>query len=220
MIRTLAVLALVLASATAHAQAPRLDAPGTAEVHAVHVGVGAEYAFVAEVGYGRAVQLLGRTVVLGGEVTVPWDTLDVDDVRIRAGAAISLLRPGRWRVLARIAPTVRGTKHAGGRLLGAGADLGVVGGYQSRRWFAGAELGLDAQASTYIFHSDEYLMRTYEGARDGWYLANSGILRAGVQIAVTSGRSDLGLRLGKSYTTELAPTLLPFYATLAYGRRW
>ena len=212
------VVVTLLFPATAIAE--RLDAAEREPANTAEIRVGYDQAFVAQLGYSRTTSLLGHAVVLDGEVTLPWDTPDVDDFRVRVGAAVPLLDSGRWSLRARVAPTVRGNDNATARLLGVGADLSVLGGYRASSWFIGAEAGLDAELATYIIPSDAYRMRVYDGAREGWYSATEGTLRYGLHAGATLGRGELSLRVGQMYTTDLTPTLLPLFATAGYGRRW
>jgi len=217
--RLLIVLALLLPT-TAIAQGLSLDAPERAATNTVELRVGYDQAFVAQLGYARATSLFGHAVVLDADVTLPWDTLDAEDGRVRVGAAVSLLGSGRWNLRARLAPTLRATDNVIARFLGVGADLSVLGGYRGARWFIGAEAGLDAELATYIMPSDEYRTRVYDDAHEGWYSGSGGTLRYGLQVGATIGGGEISLRAGQMYTTARTPTLLPFFATLGYSHHW
>lgn len=212
-------LAVVAPPAAARAQAARPDLLATAD-GAVELRVGADDALVAELGYARAVPLLGRLAIVDGALEVPWDSLDAGDWRVRAGLALPLVGPGPWLVMARVAPTLRVTDNEVARLVGLGADLGLVAGYYAARWLAAAELGIDAELATHVTPSREYRMTVYDGAATGWYAAPGGIVRGGVQLGVRFGASDLTLRAGLRELTSGDQPALPLYATLGYARRW
>lgn len=175
---------------------------------AVELRGGVDSAFVAEVDYAHSI----GPVVLDGELDVPWDTPDFGDWRIRAGISVPLGE--RWRVVPRIAPTVRASSNTSANLVGIGADLSVVAGYVGRRWFAGGELGFDAEVATHVTPSASFKMTVFPGAA-GWYSALGGIARAGVVTGTTFGANQLELRIGPTFGT-----LLPAYATLGYARRF
>lgn len=212
-LRMVACLA-VLAPRVASAEVPRLDlADG---VQTVHVGAGLEHAFVVEIGYARAI----GPAVLDASFAVPWAELDVADFQLRAGVARPIGRAGCWRAFARIAPTLRGTHNDVARLFGVGFDASLVGGYHGSRWFATLEAGADLTLATHAAHTDAYRAKVYDDVVDGWYATYAGMLRAGVQLGVTVGHTDIVLRAGRPFLANGDPSLIPFYATLGAGRRW
>src|SRR5690606_15136953 len=103
---------------------------------------------------------------------------------------------------------------------GLGVDASVVGGYFRRRWFAGLEAGFDSQLTTHAAHTDAYRERVYADVEDGWYGAFGGVIRAGVQVGATLGRTDVVLRAGRPWLANGDPALLPGYATLGVAHRW
>ncbi len=184
------------------------------------VRTGAEYGFVAGLGYARSVHLLGRTLLLTGDLDAPWAGVDVSDFRVRAGVLVPLARFGGWRLAGSLAPTLRATENDLGRQTSLGADVGVTGGYYARHWFLAAETGFDWSMTTHIEHGDGYRAHAYQEAKDGWYANPGGNLRYGVQTGASFGRHDLVLRAGALRDDVGSAPLLPFYGTLAFVTRW
>ena len=213
------VLGLLLVPLAARAQEVNLGSLGEA-ANIVHVSTGAEYGFVAGAGYARVVPFLDRQLVLTSDFTLPWAGLDLSDFRLRVGALMPIVGAGRWKLAGSVAPTVRGTKNDISRMTSLGADIGVVGGRYSRRWFVAAELGFDWAMTTYVAHTDVYRSAVYQDARDGWYANPGGNFRAGLQGGVSFGRYDLILRVGEVRAVDGSPPLLPFYGTLALDTHW
>jgi hypothetical protein len=216
----MAFVALVAAPVAARAQEVNLSLLDDDAANRVHVRTGAEYGFVAGVGYARTVSVLDRRLLLTGDVTMPWAGLDVSDYRVRLGALVPIVGSRRWRLAGTFAPTVRGTENAAGSLTSLGTDLGVQGGFYARHWFLGGEAGLDWAMTTHVTHGDEYRENVYAGARDGWYAMAGGIVRYGVQAGVSFGRHDLVLRAGQMVDVGGEKPVLPFYGTLALDTRW
>jgi hypothetical protein len=221
-LRTLALIAAVVAiPSLSYAQEVNLATLDEAEANHAFVRTGAEHGFVAGVGYGRGVELLGRTLLLSGELTAPWAGLDASDYRLRAGVLVPVVSFGGWKAAASLAPTLRSTKNELARMTGIGADGALTGGYYARRWFAAAELGADWEATTHVAHSDAYRTHAYANARDGWYSGpDDGNFRYGLQAGASIGRHDLVLRAGQLRTARGSKPLLPFYGTLAFNTRW
>lgn len=219
---TVTVLAVLAVATVARAQEVNLatldDEDGPA--NRVQVRTGAEHGFVAGVGYGRAVQVLGRPLLLTGELTVPWAGVDASDYRVRAGALVPIVGSRRWKLAGSLAPTLRGTRNDTGRMTSVGADLGLAGGFYTRRWFVASELGFDWAMSTHVDHNARYRAVVFADARDGWYANAGGNFRAGLQGGASFGRHELVLRLGALREAGGQPPLLPFYGTLAFGTRW
>jgi hypothetical protein len=214
-----AALVFLLASAAGAQELNLARIDGEAPNH-LHVRTGAEYGLVGGVGYARAVPLAGRTVLLGGDLTVPWGNLDAGDWRLRASALVPLAAGERWKLSASVAPTVRSTSDDAARLIGLGVDVGAAAGYCATGWFAAAELGLDWEIATHVTSSDAYRKLVFADARDGWYAAPGGNFRAGLQGGVSLSRYDLVLRAGKLLDTGGSPPMLPLYATLTLDARW
>ena len=215
------VLAITLgAPLVARAQEMNLTTLDDESVNRVHVRTGAEYGFVAGVGYARVVSVLEQRVLVNGDLTVPWAGLDSSDYRLRVGALIPIVGSRRWRLAGTFPPTVRGTRNDVARMLSLGADAGLTGGYFARRWFAAGELGYDWSGTTHVTNSDLYRTTIYAGARDGWYANAGGNLRAGMQAGVSFMRYDLILRAGALRDFDGQTPLLPFYGTLTLDTRF
>jgi hypothetical protein len=214
--RVLATLASLLALGTpVRAQEVNLATLNEAPENRIYLRTGAEFGFVGAMGYARAVDVLGRRVLLLGEVTVPWAELDTNDYQIRAGALVPVLAWHGWNLAGSLAPTLRGTENDLGTWTAFGVDAGVTGGHYSRHWFVAGELGFDYTLTTHVTNSQTYRNTVYAGARDGWYVNPGGNYRLGAQAGASFGRYDVVLRGGILRDMVGNPPLLPIYATLA-----
>jgi hypothetical protein len=216
-----ASLAAALAGpSAARAQEVNLASLDDAPANRVYVRAGAEHAFVAAVGYARAVRWPGRCVLLSGELAAPWAGLDASDFRLRAGLLVPVAALGRWRLAGTVSPTLRGTENELGRMTSLGADLGAAAGHYAARWFLAAEVGFDWALATHVAHGALYRQAVHADARDGWYSSPGGNFRLGLQAGASFGPVDLALRAGQHRDVGGAAPLLPFYGTLALGARW
>ena len=220
LLRAVVFAAVVVAPLAARAQEVNLSRLDDEPANRVHVRTGAEYGFVAGVGYARTVSVLDRRLLVTGDVTLPWAGLDASDYRVRVGALVPIVGSGRWKLAGTFAPTARGTENVSGRMTSLGTDLGVQGGFYARHWFVAGEAGFDWIMTTHVAHSDQYRETVYEGARDGWYAMSGGNIRYGLQAGASFGRHDLVLRAGKMVDVGGAPPMLPFYGTLTLDTRW
>jgi hypothetical protein len=186
----------------------------------VYVRTGAEWAFVAGVGYTRTVPVGQRRLVLLGELTAPWAAADASDYQARVGALVPVVSWRGWQLAGSLQPTVRGTKNDLGRMTSLGANAGVVGGYYSPHWFAAGELGFDYTLTTRIAHSQLYRGTVYENARDGWYVNPGGNYRLGGQAGASFSRYELALRAGVLRDMMGGQPMFPLYATLAFSTSW
>jgi hypothetical protein len=213
-----AVLALVVSAA---ARAHEMNLATLDEVpNIVHLRTGAEYGFVAGIGYARVLPLADRHLVLTSDATLPWASLDTSDYRLRLGVMMPLLSARRWKLAAALAPTFRGLKTEIARLASLGADTAFVAGYYSRHWFTAAEVGLDWAITSYVAHSQSYRDSVHAGARDGWYANPGGNVRAGAQAGASFGRYEAVLRAGVVRDTAGEEPLLPIYGTLVLNAKW
>lgn len=211
---------VVLVSSGARAQEVNLARLDEGPANRVYVRTGAEWAFVAGVGYARAVPLGQRRLVLLGELTAPWAATDASDYQARVGALVPILGWRGWRLAGSLEPTVRGTKNDLARMTSLGANAGVVGGYYARHWFAAGEFGFDYALTTRIAHSQLYRDAVYENARDGWYINSGGNYRLGGQGGASFGRYELALRAGTLRDMMGGQPMFPFYGTLAFSTSW
>jgi len=186
----------------------------------VHFRTGGEYGFVAGVGYARALPFLGRTILLGGDLTAPLAGLDNGDYRLRAGALVPIVGAHQWKLAGSLEPTLRAASNDVGSMISLGADVGAVGGYYATGWFVAGELGFDYAALTHIVHSDRYRNLVFAGARDGWYSNPGGNYRLGVQAGLSFARYDLVLRVGQLRDMRGEKPMLPLYGTLTFDTRW
>jgi len=213
------LLTLGLLTSAAHAQDVNLSSLD-AEPNRIYLTTGAEHGFVAGGGYTRILPFLDRHLVLTGEVMFPWAGADVSDFKVRANALVPLVGTEHLKLAATLSPIVRSTTNPVGRMTNAGVDVGLVGGYYTKRWFAGVEAGFDALLSTHVTHSDEYRDLAFMDAKDGWYSNAGGNLRGGIQAGVAFGPYDLTLRAGRMLDVSGGAPMLPLYANLSFDARW
>ena len=214
------LLLAVLAAREAGAQDVNLARLGDEDRNRVSVHTGGEYGLVAGVGYARAVPVLGRTMLLGADVTLPWAGLDASDWRLRVNALLPIVEGQRWKLAGTFAPTLRETTNDVARMTGLGVDVGAVGGWYAPGWFAALEAGFDWAITTYVANSDRYRQVVYAGARDGWYAMPGGNFRVGLQGGVSFSRFDLTLRVGRVLDVKGEASALPLYATLGLTTRF
>jgi hypothetical protein len=204
----------------AQAQAVNFGALKETQPNSVHLRTGAEYGFVVGLGYARTLPFLDRTLVLSGDVTLPWAEFDVSDYQVRAGVMLPIVGPDRWKLIGGIAPTLRGTSNQISRMTSIGADLTLAGGYYAPHWFAAGELGFDLALTTHLHNTELYRSTAYADAKDGWYAAPGGNARLGVQGGASFGQYDVILRVGMLRDVAAEPPLFPFYGTLAFAMHW
>jgi len=210
----------MLFSSRAEAQELNLAKLADAPANRVYARTGAEWAFVAGAGYARTVPVGQRHLVLLGELTAPWATLDTSDYQARVGALLPLLAWRGWQLAGSLEPTVRGTKNDVGRMTGLGANAGMTGGYYAQRWFLAGELGFDYTLTTKITHSTLYREAVYANARDGWYINPGGNYRLGGQAGASFGNYEVALRAGILRDMMGGQPMFPFYATLGVSTSW
>ena len=215
----IAFFAVILAPLTSHAQDVNVGALDES-TNVATVTTGAEYGFVLGAGYSRVTTVGDRPLILSADLALGWAEVDLDDFRLRVGARAPLVDGRRWKVIGSLAASVRGTKNDIGRMTNVGTDVAILAGRYGRRGFVAAELGFDAALATHVTHADAYRMTVYADARDGWYGAPGGMLRAGLQGGVSFGRYDVILRSGRLMDIAGQPAMFPFYATLGFDMRW
>lgn len=190
------------------------------QTHRLHLTTGAEYSFVAGIGYSHITPMLDRKIVLGADVRLPVTGLDVNDWSVRIGALVPIVGTQRWKLAGSLAPMLRGNETRINRMMDVGLDTSVVGGFYMRHFFVAAEAGVDLALSTHVSHSDEYRMTVHAGAKDGWYGNPGANLRGGLQAGASFSRYDVVLRAGQVRDVNGEPPLFPFYATLTGSARW
>jgi hypothetical protein len=213
------VVVLLAAPLTAHAQHFNVGAVGEGTDVAM-LTTGAEHGLMLGMGYARGLSVADRPIVVGGDLTLGWAEVDIDDFRLRAGALAPIVGEGRWKLLGGLTAAIRGTKNEIARMIDLGTDVAILGGRYAPRGFFAAELGFDWAMATHVGHRELYRTKVHAGARDGWYRNAGGMLRAGLQGGLSLGRLDVILRAGRFADTSGTPPLFPFYATLSLNTRW
>jgi hypothetical protein len=186
----------------------------------VYVRTGAEWAFVAGVGYARSVSVAQRHVLLLGELTAPWAAANTSDYQARVGALAPIVAWRGFKVAGSLEPTLRKTTNDLGRMTSLGANAGLTGGYYASHWFLAGEFGFDYALTTHITQSRVYRDVVYENARDGWYINPGGNYRLGGQAGASFWRYDVVLRAGILRDMRGDLPLFPLYATVAVVTSW
>jgi hypothetical protein len=210
---------LLFAPVTAHAQHVNVAALDN-DTNVLAVTTGAEYGLVLGAGYARVLSVADRPIIVGGRLSLGWAELDVGDFHLRAGGLAPIVGTGHWKLISGVDAIVRGTSNDIGRMTNVGADISILAGRYTRRWFVAAEVGLDWAIATHIAHDDLYRMAVYADAHDGWYANPGGTFRGGVQSGLSFGRHDLILRAGKLLDVAGEPPMFPVYGTLTFDTRW
>jgi hypothetical protein len=217
---TAAAALALLAAAPALGQEMNLAKLDDGPANRVYLRTGAEWAFVAGLGYARSFSLGQRRLLLLGELTAPWASVDASDYQVRLGAMLPILRWRGYQLSASLQPTLRGTKNDVSRMTSIGANAGLTGGHYAAHWFVAGELGFDYALATGIKHTQLYRDTVYQGARDGWYINPGGNHRLGAQAGASFGRHDLVVRAGILREMMGGIPLFPVYATLTFVTGW
>ncbi|HVZ70897.1 MAG TPA: hypothetical protein VHJ20_00865 [Polyangia bacterium] len=217
---TVSLVVALLVAGPAHAQEVNLARIDDGPANRVYVRTGAEWAFVAGVGYARTTSIGRHPVLVVGELTAPWAAPETSDYQARVGALAPILGWGGFKLAASFEPTLRGTRNDLGRMTSLGADAGLTGGYYARGWFLACEFGFDYALTTHIAHSELYRDNVYAGARDGWYINPGGNFRLGGQAGLSFSRFDVVARAGILRDMEGGAPLFPLYATVALVTAW
>jgi len=210
----------LLVAAPARAQEVNLARLDEGPANRVYVRTGAEWAFVAGVGYARTVSVARHPMLLVGELSAPWVAANTSDYQARLGVLAPILGRGRLKLAGSLEPTLRGTHNDLGRMTALGADAGLTGGYYAHGWFLAGEFGFDYTLTTHITQSKLYRDTVYENARDGWYVNPGGNYRLGGQAGLSFSRFDVILRGGILRDMKGNLPMFPYYATVAVVAAW
>lgn len=210
----------LLVAAPARAQEVNLARVDEGPANRVYVRTGAEWAFVAGVGYERLVSVARHPVLLVGELSAPWVAPNTSDYQARVGVLAPILGWRRLKLAGSLEPTLRGTHNDLASMTGLGADAGLIGGYYAPGWFFAGEFGLDYTLTTHITQSQLYRDTVYANARDGWYINPGGNYRLGGQAGLSFSRFDVVLRGGILRDMKGNVPMFPYYATVAVVAAW
>jgi hypothetical protein len=222
-IATAAALALgvsLLAATPARAQEVNLARIDEGPANRVYVRTGAEWAFVAGLGYERSTSVARHPVLLVGELSAPWAAANASDYQARIGALAPIVGWRGFKLAGSLEPTLRGTHNDLARMTALGADAGLTGGYYVERWFLAGEFGFDYALTTHIAQSQLYRDTVYANARDGWYINPGGNFRLGGQAGLSVSRFDVILRGGILRDMKGNLPIFPYYATVAVVAAW
>jgi len=146
-------------------------------------------------GYSRGIGIGNGTglwdVDLGMAVAKP----DLEDLRARLGLLATVWQGGSWRVSGRGRLIARRTSNSVYDGSAFGADLTASAGYYRSGWFAAGLIGYDRTFVMRIEHSRWYRENIYDGAVDGWYRGESGILHGGVNAGFAVGAVEIAARV-------------------------
>ncbi len=178
---------------------------------------GLDPAFVASMGYGRVLTLVGHDFQLSGDAALAAAHMDVRDFRGRLGAQTSLARWRSVHLTGSATFITRGTENAIYRGFNFGSDFtGTLGVYR-HSWFTAGEFGFDKAIITHVTHSDWYRKHYFPEAKDGWYLDAGGTYHFGVAGGVALGGKEVVARFGWSRTEEWNDITPPVYGSLGIG---
>lgn len=209
--RLAAISAMVMLPAVAGAQwnASRFDA-GNSWVYASY---GLDPAFVATLGYARAVR---GNVQLSAEAGAVVAEPDLRDSRAVVGVRATALRWRSVRLTASGSAITRQTSNAIYRAVSFGsAFTGTLGVYRNS-WFAATEGGFDKSIITKIKHTDLY-RNVYPEVKDGWYMPTAGTYHFGLTGGKQIGRTELVARVGAQRSEKFNDLSVPFYVSLGAG---
>jgi hypothetical protein len=166
--------------------------PGSNRLHA---SFGLDPGAILTVGYSRGFGLGSETALWDVDLGMAVAEADLKDLRARVGLQITLWRAGGWRVAARGRLIARTTSNSIYDGVGFGADLTSHVGYYRRGWFVAGLIGYDRTLVMHLEHSDWYRDNIYDGAVDGWYRGESGILHGGLAAGFAVGAVEVAGRV-------------------------
>jgi len=189
--------------------------------HIVNVNAGMDYGVAFGVGYAYRIKSNLFPMVANVEYSFPAGENIFDDLKIKVGMQISLLKYKNFQFSTKLHGVIRRYENHNVRLVNFGSDLAGILGYYRSGWFVAGEVGFDKAIITHFKHSDAY-MENYQGAQQGWYgPTTGGNFYYGVQAGFSAGMHDVYARGGKILTQDFRtkPTL-PFYGQLGYNLRF
>ncbi len=166
--------------------------PGSGRFHA---SFGLDPALITTVGYFRGFELGSGTALWDVDLGVVVAETDAKDLRIRLGLQTTLWQTGDWRIAARGRLIARSTSNSIYDGAGFGADLTSHLGYYRHGWFVAGMIGYDRTFVMHLEHSDWYRDNVYDGAVDGWYRGESGILHGGLAAGFAAGAVEVAGRV-------------------------
>jgi hypothetical protein len=179
----------------------------------VYASYGLDPAFVATLGYARAVR---GNVQLSAEAGSVVAKPDLGDSRVVLGVKATALRWRSVRLTGSGTAITRQTSNTIYRAVSFGsAFTGTLGVYRNR-WFAATEGGFDKSVITKITHTDLY-RNVYPEVKDGWYMPTGGTYHYGLTGGAQFGRTELVARVGSQRTERYKDLPVPFYVSLGAG---
>jgi hypothetical protein len=185
-------------------------------VHRVEAGVGFDHGVVGQVGYRYDRARLS----IYAELALPPTGLDLGEHRERVGVRGEVVRRGHLVIDAGAGAGATAAANPAFE----GVTLGVHGtlaaGWRSKRAALLAELEVDRGVATYLEHGAWYRTTFWPEARDGWYAATAGTLRAGIGAGAALGTYEVTAHAGVEDDGWLYLYVPPVYARLGVARRF
>jgi len=183
------------------------------------INAGWDYGFTAGVGIGYKFNT-GLPLVVNGEFSFPAGKEVFDDFKTKLALQSEVLHWNNFSLSAKVAGIFRQYTSPLVRLSNYGGELSVAAGYYKPRWYIAGEAGFDKAITTRFKHTKE-MRDNYPGVQDGWYIPTGGNFLYGLQGGWSTGKNDIGIKIGKVLTQDFKTTpMIPYSFQLSYNRRW
>ena len=137
----------------------------------------------------------------GFEMTVPVNSFDMNDIRLRLTTELTLLRKKNFEIRGGFSPVFVNVKMETETMSSLGMDFHAFTGLTNDRWNTGIEVFYNQMFSTHIVHTDKYKDNIFE-AEDGWYKNTAANIRIGFLLNRRIKKFDINFRAGYSGTGE------------------
>ena len=137
---------------------------------------------------------------VGGDVTIPPFSFDLNDIRIKLTTEMTFLRKRNFEIRGGIDPVFVNLKMETETMSSLGLDFHFFTGFTNAKWNTGLEVQYNKMFSTYIKHTDKYTDNVFEGAVDGWYKNTAANIRIGALVNYRIKKFDINFRAGVSKT--------------------
>ncbi len=185
----------------------------------ISVNAGLDYGVAFGVAYGRRVSTR-LPIVVAADYSFPAGDKLVDDLKVRSGLQMEVMRAGRFSATVKANGVFRRFENSRALLQNFGSEFAGIAGYYTRRWFVAGEVTFDKAVITHVKHL-KAATDLNPGLVTGWYIPTGGNLLTGVQTGVTLGRTDFTFKVGQVVSQDFrAKPLIPFYTQLSYGIRF
>lgn len=190
----------------------------------IDLRVGFDNALVTTgVGYTRGISIsrIHRTLMVGGEVSMPMTRPDWGDVSIQADARLNAYAIKGFELPFLVGMTILHTRNDLFRATGVGTTLATYPGYYRSRWFVAAEVRWNQTWAAHLHHTDQYRDEIYPSVQDGWYQRPAWSMRYGLRVGgLPHPRIELMLRGGYQQIPGTNALIPPLYVDLTTGLRF